>query len=119
LLTTSSNDDVAFVRFILCAGKLVHCMQGDNTDSDIKNRLAEKMAGEITLSNKPGDVMKKWRLNFDVAQSDLSTFLDVSPSVISDYESGPWSPHCTLFPRPRFLQFQVGIGCGVDRHPDG
>ena len=88
MLTTSSNDDVAFVRFILCAGKLVHCMQGDNTDSDIKNRLAEKMAGEITLSNKPGDVMKKWRLNFDVAQSDLSTFLDVSPSVISDYESG-------------------------------
>jgi len=88
LLTTSSNDDVVFVRFILCAGKLVHYMQGDNTDSDIKNRLAEKMAGEITLSNKPGDVMKKWRLNFDVAQSDLSTFLDVSPSVISDYESG-------------------------------
>jgi len=41
-------------------------MQGDNTDSDIKNRLAEKMAGEITLSNKPGEVMKKWRLNFDV-----------------------------------------------------
>jgi len=64
LLTTSSNDDVVFVRFILCAGKLVHYMQGDNTDSDIKNRLAEKMAGEITLSNKPGDVMKKMEAEF-------------------------------------------------------
>lgn len=32
--------------------------------------------------------MKKWRINFDVAQSDLSTHLEVSPSVISDYESG-------------------------------
>jgi predicted transcriptional regulator len=57
---------VIFVRFILCAGKLVPYMQADNTYSDIKNRLAEKMAGEITLSEKPGEVMKKWRINFDV-----------------------------------------------------
>ncbi|MFV9631263.1 MAG: helix-turn-helix domain-containing protein [Methanosarcinales archaeon] len=63
-------------------------MPGDNRENDIRNRLAEKMAGEITLSEKPGEVMKKWRINFDVAQSDLSTHLEVSPSVISDYESG-------------------------------
>lgn len=63
-------------------------MPGDNKENDIRNRLAEKMAGEITLSEKPGEVMKKWRINFDVAQSDLSTHLEVSPSVISDYESG-------------------------------
>ncbi len=63
-------------------------MIGDKHEADIKNRLAEKMAGEITLSDKPGEIMKKWRVNFDVAQSDLSTYLEVSPSVISDYESG-------------------------------
>ncbi|MEA3294201.1 MAG: helix-turn-helix domain-containing protein [Euryarchaeota archaeon] len=63
-------------------------MPGDNKENDIRNRLAEKMAGEITLSEKPGEVMKKWRINFGVAQSDLSTHLEVSPSVISDYESG-------------------------------
>jgi putative transcriptional regulator len=63
-------------------------MPGDNRENDIRDRLAEKMAGEITLSEKPGEVMKKWRINFDVAQSDLSTHLEVSPSVISDYESG-------------------------------
>ncbi|MBW6518222.1 MAG: transcriptional regulator [ANME-2 cluster archaeon] len=63
-------------------------MIGDKHEADIKNRLAEKMAGEITLSEKPGEVMKKWRVNFDVAQSDLSSHLEVSPSVISDYESG-------------------------------
>jgi putative transcriptional regulator len=63
-------------------------MPGDNKENDIRDRLAEKMAGEITLSEKPGEVMKKWRINFDVAQSDLSTHLEVSPSVISDYESG-------------------------------
>ena len=79
---------LSLVRFILCAYQYAHRMQGDIIESDIRNHLAEKMAGEITLSDRPGEVMKKWRLNFDVAQSDLSTYLDVSPSVISDYESG-------------------------------
>jgi putative transcriptional regulator len=46
------------------------------------------MAGEITLSEKPGEALKKWRLNFEIAQTDLSSYLSVSPSVISDYESG-------------------------------
>lgn len=55
---------------------------------DIRNRLAEKMAGEITLSDNPGETLKKWRTNFEISQSDLATFLKVSPSVISDYESG-------------------------------
>lgn len=50
--------------------------------------LAEKMAGEITLSPSPGDTIKKWRGTFDVSQTDLADELDVSPSVISDYESG-------------------------------
>ncbi|SNQ59040.1 helix-turn-helix domain-containing protein [Candidatus Methanoperedens nitratireducens] len=54
----------------------------------IKSKLAEKMAGEITLSDRPGEILKKWRTNFDISQSDLAAFLRVSPSVISDYESG-------------------------------
>lgn len=55
---------------------------------DLKNRLAEKMAGEITLSDNPGETLKKWRGSFEISQSDLASFLKVSPSVISDYESG-------------------------------
>ncbi len=50
--------------------------------------LAEKMAGEIALSPNPGETIKKWRSTFDVSQTDLAGQLDVSPSVISDYESG-------------------------------
>lgn len=50
--------------------------------------MAEKMAGEITLSDNPGETLKKWRNNFEIAQNDLAAHLDVSPSVISDYESG-------------------------------
>ena len=50
--------------------------------------LAEKMAGEITLSDDPGETVRKWRTDFEVTQTGLADALDVSPSVVSDYESG-------------------------------
>jgi putative transcriptional regulator len=56
--------------------------------SGLRNQLAEKMAGEITLSDSPGHALKKWRMNFEIAPGLLSERLSVSPSVISDYESG-------------------------------
>jgi len=56
--------------------------------SGSRNQLAEKMAGEITLSDSPGSALKKWRMNFEIAPGVLSERLGVSPSVISDYESG-------------------------------
>ncbi|MDI6859303.1 MAG: helix-turn-helix domain-containing protein [Methanocellales archaeon] len=56
--------------------------------NDIRKRLAEKMAGEVTLSDDPGETLKKWRKNFEISQAELSKFLGTSPSVISDYESG-------------------------------
>ena len=54
----------------------------------IRQQLAEKMAGEITLSDSPGKALKKWRTSFQIAPSALAERLGVSPSVISDYESG-------------------------------
>ncbi|WP_121822598.1 helix-turn-helix domain-containing protein [Halostella salina] len=59
----------------------------DGTD-DPRRDLAEKVAGEITLSDDPGATMRKWRTDFDVSQTDLAAELGVSSSVISDYESG-------------------------------
>jgi putative transcriptional regulator len=56
--------------------------------SGLRNQLAEKMAGEITLSDSPGHALKKWRMNFEIAPGILAERLEVSPSVISDYESG-------------------------------
>jgi putative transcriptional regulator len=56
--------------------------------SGLRNQLAEKMAGEITLSDLPGLALKKWRMNFEIAPGVLSERLGISPSVISDYESG-------------------------------
>jgi putative transcriptional regulator len=55
---------------------------------DIKNALSEKIAGEITLSPKPGQTIRKWRNIFDISQTELANILELSPSVISDYESG-------------------------------
>ncbi len=54
----------------------------------MKDRMAEKMAGEITLSKEPGQTIRKWREIFGVSQTQLAELLQVSPSVISDYESG-------------------------------
>lgn len=56
--------------------------------SALRNRLAEKMAGEITMSDSPGDALRKWRLNFNIPPGVLADKLEVSPSVISDYEGG-------------------------------
>jgi len=50
--------------------------------------LAEKIAGEVALSDDPGATIRKWRTDFDVTQTELADQLDISSSVISDYESG-------------------------------
>jgi len=56
--------------------------------SNARGLLAEKIAGEITLSTNPGETLRKWRRNFGITQTDISNHLGISPSVISDYESG-------------------------------
>ena len=57
-------------------------------DSGPRDELAEKIAGEVALSDDPGATLRKWRTDFEIAQTDLASELDVSPSVVSDYESG-------------------------------
>ena len=54
----------------------------------VREELAEKIAGEVALSDDPGATLRKWRTDFDVAQTELADRLAVSPSVVSDYESG-------------------------------
>ncbi|PSQ39820.1 transcriptional regulator, partial [Halobacteriales archaeon QS_9_68_42] len=55
---------------------------------DPRAELAERIAGEVALSEDPGATLRKWREEFDVTQTDLADELDVSASVVSDYESG-------------------------------
>ena len=56
--------------------------------SDAREELSRRIAGEITLSDDPGATLRKWRTDFDVSQTELADQLDVSSSVVSDYESG-------------------------------
>jgi putative transcriptional regulator len=54
----------------------------------MKTELMEKMAGEIALSDDPGKTIRKWREEFQISKHELAKYLDLSPSVISDYEGG-------------------------------
>jgi putative transcriptional regulator len=54
----------------------------------MREELREKIAGEITLSEDAGRTIRKWREEFSISQQELARKLSVSPSVISDYESG-------------------------------
>ncbi len=54
----------------------------------MKEQLREKIAGEIVLSSDAGKTIRKWREEFAISQQELAKHLKISPSVISDYESG-------------------------------
>lgn len=83
-LSYSFYVELCFVKFIKDELSL-STMHGLD---DLKVRLCEKIAGEIALSDNPGETIRKWRETFGVSQSELSAFIRISPSVISDYESG-------------------------------
>ncbi len=53
-----------------------------------KAGLAKDIIGEIAMSSDPGKTIKKWRSLFRISQKALSRELQVTSSVISDYESG-------------------------------
>ncbi len=50
--------------------------------------LSGKIASEITLSDSPGLTIRKWREIFNITQQELASELNMSTSVISDYEHG-------------------------------
>ncbi len=57
-------------------------------EDSTKNRVARWIAGDISISNDPGASIKRWRKKFGLKQNTLAKRLEISPSVISDYESG-------------------------------
>jgi putative transcriptional regulator len=57
-------------------------------EGSARDMLARRIAGEIVLSSSPGATMKKWRILLQVSQVEVAEGLGLSPSVISDYETG-------------------------------
>lgn len=60
--------------------------------SPVKEIVARRIAGEIILSSNPGRTFRKWREIFNSTQTRLAKQLQISSSVISDYEKGRRSP---------------------------
>ena len=52
------------------------------------DEFKQRIAGEIALSPDPGRTIRKWREEFGLSQHQLAEAMGVSPSVVSDYESG-------------------------------
>jgi len=46
------------------------------------------MAGEIVVSEKPGETLRKWREIFQLSQKELAILLKMNPSVVCDFEKG-------------------------------
>lgn len=61
--------------------------------------VAVYIAGDIIVSENPGEAIKKWRMIFGLTQTAIAARLNTSPSVISDYESGR-----RKFPGSRFVK---------------
>jgi len=57
-------------------------------DDSVSEMLAKRIAGEIVISTSPGVTMRKWRSLLQASQVEVAQELDLSPSVVSDYETG-------------------------------
>ena len=54
----------------------------------MQEQLTRRMAGEIVVSERPGETLRKWREIFKLSQKELATLLEVNPSVVCDFEKG-------------------------------
>ena len=46
------------------------------------------IAGSVVLSESPAHQLKYWRKRFEIKQADLARKMNITPSVLSDYEKG-------------------------------
>ena len=54
----------------------------------VRDAVARYVAGDIVCSDNIGAALRKWREIFGVLQVDVAKEMNISPSVISDYEKG-------------------------------
>lgn len=73
-----------------------------------------KIAGNVVASPDPGRAMKAWRAKLGIKQVNLAKALDISPSVLSDYESGRRPSPGVQFVR-RYVEALVRLDEGKER----
>jgi putative transcriptional regulator len=62
-------------------------LSNNEPDINIGDELT-LIAGSVVLSENPPQQLKYWRKKFSVKQADLARKMDITPSVLSDYEKG-------------------------------
>ncbi len=60
----------------------------NNSDEVLKDKILKIVGGEVVVANNVGEVLKKWRTKFEISQKELAKELNITPSVVCDYESG-------------------------------
>ncbi len=56
--------------------------------SSKEEELLSRIGGSIIANKHPNQALKSWRERLSIRQVDLAKIMGVSPSVLSDYESG-------------------------------
>ncbi|BBD71666.1 transcriptional regulator [Sulfodiicoccus acidiphilus] len=69
--------------------------------------IAKRIAGDVVWNENPGLAMRKWRVAFNASQSDVARMLNVSTSVIGDYEKGRRIPGTRFI--KKFVQSLIDI----------
>lgn len=82
--------------------------------SPTRDTLAKRIAGEIVLSPSPGKTMRKWRGLLGITQIEVAGILELSPSVVSDYETGR-----RRSPGSGFIKRYVGALLDIDESKGG
>jgi putative transcriptional regulator len=83
-------------------------------EDPVRETLARRIAGEIVLSPSPGATMKKWRTLLQVSQVEAAQEMNLSPSVVSDYETGR-----RRSPGSAFVKRFVGAILDIDKRRGG
>jgi len=73
-----------------------------------------RIAGEVVASSEPGVALRVWRVKLGIKQIELARGLGLSPSVLSDYESGRRPSPGVLFVR-KYVEALVTIDEGKSR----
>ena len=83
-------------------------MEGPGSDA------VAKIAGSVVANSDPGRAMKAWREKLGIKQVVLARTLRISPSVLSDYESGRRPSPGVQFVR-RYVEALVSIDESKER----
>jgi putative transcriptional regulator len=73
-----------------------------------------QIAGNVVASADPGRAMKAWRSKLGIKQVTLAKALAISPSVLSDYESGRRPSPGVQFVR-KYVEALVRLDAGKER----